>query len=60
MLRHILQTWIREPLVQFMVIGACIYGAYAVLGAPEEDVRDTTIHIDGNRIEAFISQWERR
>jgi len=58
--RHILQTWIREPLIQFMVIGACIYGTYALIGTPENDFRDTTIHVDGNRIEAFINQWERR
>ena len=47
-----------EPLVQFLLIGACIYGAYALFGAPDEDFRDTTIHVDGHRIEAFISQWE--
>jgi len=58
--RHILQIWIREPLVQFLLIGACIYGAYGLFGVPEEDVRDTTIHVDGNRIDVFISQWERR
>ncbi len=60
MFRHTLQTWLREPLVQFLLIGACIYGAYAVFGTPDEDFRDTTIHVDGNRIDAFISQWERR
>ena len=60
MVRHTLQTWIREPLVQFLLIGACIYGAYALFGTPEEDFHDTTIHVDGHRIDAFISQWERR
>jgi hypothetical protein len=49
-----------EPLVQFLLIGACIYGAYALFGAPEDDFRDTTIHVDANRIDAFISQWESR
>jgi hypothetical protein len=49
-----------EPLVQFLVIGACIYGAYALFGAPEENFRDTTIIVDSNRINAMISQWERR
>jgi hypothetical protein len=49
-----------EPLVQFLIIGACIYGAYALFGAPEEDFRDTTILVDSNRINAMISQWEKR
>jgi hypothetical protein len=43
-----------------LVIGACIYGAYALFGAPEEDFRDTTIVVDSNRINAMISQWESR
>jgi hypothetical protein len=35
-----------EPLVQFLIIGACIYGAYSLFGAPEEDFRDTRVHVD--------------
>jgi hypothetical protein len=46
--------------MQFLVIGACIYGAYALFGEPQEDFRDTTIRVDSNRINAMISQWERR
>jgi peptidyl-prolyl cis-trans isomerase C len=49
-----------EPLLQFLLIGACIYGAYALFGTPEEDFRDTRIHVDANRINGFISQWEAR
>lgn len=49
-----------EPLVQFLIIGAFIYGAYALFGTQEEDFRDTTIHVDARRINAFINQWERR
>jgi len=49
-----------EPLVQFLIIGACIYGAYALFGAPEEDFRNTTVHVDSARINAFISEWESR
>jgi len=43
-----------------LIIGACIYGAYAWFGAPEEDFRDTRVHVDSARINAFISQWESR
>ena len=49
-----------EPLIQFLIIGACIYGAYALFGAPEEDFRDTRVHVDSARINAFISGWESR
>jgi parvulin-like peptidyl-prolyl isomerase len=51
---------LKEPLIQFLILGAAIYGAYAVFGAPEEDYRDTTIIVDSNRIDSMISEWERR
>jgi hypothetical protein len=50
----------KEPLVQFLLIGACIYGADALYGAPDEDVVDRTIVVDAGRVEGFIGDWERR
>ena len=50
----------KEPLIQFLIIGAGIYGAYALFGAPEEDYRDNVILVDSNRINAMISEWESR
>ena len=50
----------KEPLIQFLIIGAAIYGAYAMFATPEEDFRDTLVHVDSNRINAFISEWEAR
>lgn len=50
----------KEPLIQFLIIGAAIYGAYALFGSPEEDYRDNIILVDSNRIDAMISQWESR
>jgi len=49
-----------EPLIQFLIIGAFIYGAYTLFGAPEEDFRDTKVLVDSARINAFISEWESR
>jgi hypothetical protein len=46
--------------VQFLIIGAMIYGAYALFGTQEEDFRNTKVHVDANRINAFISEWEAR
>ena len=51
---------IKEPLVQFLLIGACIYGAYALFGVPEEDNTDSTVLVDANRIRGFAAQWKAR
>jgi peptidyl-prolyl cis-trans isomerase C len=58
--RNKLTRLFTEPLIQFLMIGTCIYGAYALFGAPEEDFRDTTVHVDATRINGFISEWESR
>jgi hypothetical protein len=50
----------REPLAQFLLIGVCIYGAYAIFGAPDEDADERTVVVDANRIKGFIAAWERR
>ncbi len=50
----------REPLLQFLLIGACIYGAYALYGAPEEGLADRTIIVDEARIVGFVNEWESR
>lgn len=49
-----------EPLIQFLIIGTCIYGAYALFGVAQDDFRETTIRVDSNRINAMISRWEKR
>ena len=59
-MRNRLTRLAKEPLVQFLLIGACIYGADALYGAPDEDVVDRTIVVDAGRVEAFIGDWERR
>ena len=50
----------REPLIQFLFIGACIYGAYALFGTPDDDAADRTIVVDAKRIDGFIGEWQRR
>lgn len=51
---------VREPLAQFVLIGACIYGAYAMFSEPNESAGEWSIVVDENRIEGFIAAWERR
>ena len=55
-----LKGFFLEPLVQFLLMGGCIYAAFALFGAPEEDSGENQIHVDANRINAFISEWESR
>jgi len=50
----------KEPLIQFLIIGSCIYGAYALYGTPQDDGPDTTILVDEARVQGFISQWGKR
>ena len=51
---------LREPLLQFFLIGVCIYLAYVLYGTPDEDLEDRTVVVDSARIGAFISAWEPR
>jgi len=51
---------LKEPLIQFLLIGAVIYGAYGLYGAPDEDVGTRTVIVDKNRINSIISQWNGR
>lgn len=41
-------------------MGACIYAAYAMMGRKDEDPVNKTIHVDADRIDAFVSAWESR
>jgi peptidyl-prolyl cis-trans isomerase C len=51
---------LKEPLIQFLLIGACIYGAYGLFAPPEEGDLDTTVLVDVNRINGFVAQWSSR
>ena len=50
----------REPLLQFLLIGACIYAANGLFGAPQEEADSNNIVVDQVRIKSFISQWQSR
>ena len=53
---------LREPLLHFILIGATIYGAYGIYGAPEEEegMDDRRIVIDKERIDGFVALWKAR
>ena len=55
-----MKRFFKEPLVQFLLIGGCIYVAFALFGTPEVDLEENRVHVDAARIEGMISQWESR
>ena len=52
--------WIREPLVQFIVLGAAIYGAYAFLGERSEEEQERRIVITEAQITSIANGFARR
>ena len=57
---HALFRLLKEPLIQFLLIGACIYGVYDLFGAPPEEDADLTVLVDANRINGYVAQWQSR
>jgi peptidyl-prolyl cis-trans isomerase C len=55
-----LVQWLKEPLLQFLIIGAGIYGFYALYGAPEDDGGEMIVEVDANRIASFVNGWQSR
>jgi len=51
---------LKQPLAQFLVIGACIYAAYAMFGRPDEETAERTILISDERIKSLAEMWEMR
>jgi peptidyl-prolyl cis-trans isomerase C len=50
----------KEPLIQFLLIGAGIYGAYGLFGTPAELNSETEIVVSADRINGFVAQWKSR
>ena len=57
---HSITRLLKEPLIQFLLIGACIYGAYGLFAPPDESDLETTVVADANRINGFVAQWSSR
>ena len=53
-------NFFKEPLVQFLFIGACIYAAYALVGAPDDAAAEQTVYISEARIDGLSIAWEKR
>lgn len=58
-----LKRFFKEPLVQFALVGGCIYGATFLAGGKEEEpetVVEERVHVDAAQIEGMVDQWEKR
>jgi len=51
---------LKEPLAQFLLIGACIYALYALFGTPDEEEAQRTVYIGEDRIANLAAMWEKR
>ena len=54
------QTAIREPLVHFLMLGAAIYGLYALAGPDVEEEFDNRIVVSAGEIDWLRTSWEKR
>jgi hypothetical protein len=64
-LRKLLSRWTREPLIHFMIIGACVYLLYGLYGQQDQDIEelDRTLTVTAGEIawleEAWAKRWNR-
>ena len=50
-----------EPLVQFLLVGGCLYGATFLVGQEEDaPVVVNRVHVDAAQIGGMVTQWEKR
>ena len=54
-----LKKLLRDPLVHFLLIGACIYAAYGLLETESPDEYSRTVTITSGEIQALTDQWTR-
>lgn len=52
--------YLREPLIQFLAIGALIYAAYALVGTPDDEEAQRTVYISEAQIANLAAMWEKR
>ena len=52
--------FLKEPLFQLLILGACIYGGYSSLGVDEGGGDEHLIVVGEERINAFVSNWQSR
>ena len=55
-----MSKYLREPLVQFLLISALIYGAYAVWGIADDEGAQREIYIRETQVAALANSWEKR
>ncbi len=54
------QRWLREPLVHFLLLGAAVYGLYALTADSDEETAGNSIVVTGGEIEWLETSWQKR
>jgi hypothetical protein len=52
-----LKQVVREPLIQFLLIGSCIYGLYALSAGNEVNDNERVLIVSAGEIQALTDQW---
>lgn len=52
-----LKQVVREPLIQFLLIGSCIYGLYALSAGSEVNDNERVLIVSAGEIQALTDQW---
>jgi len=52
--------FIKEPVVQLVLLGGCIFAGYQYFQEEEAAVEEKQIHVESAQIQGMIMQWEKR
>lgn len=60
MTQSVLARLVREPLLHFLVLGAAIYGVYALTAPPEVETDERVLTVTSGEIGWLQASWEKR
>ena len=55
-----MKSWIREPLIHFLLIGVCLFGVYYFVNTESMAVNAERIVVSGAEIERIKSNWQKQ
>ncbi len=55
-----MKSWLKEPLIHFLLIGAFLFGLYSVLNPEEVSVADNKIIVSAGDIERMSANWAKQ
>jgi hypothetical protein len=55
-----MNSWFKEPLVHFLLIGALLFGVYSLVNPEEASVADNKIVVSAGDIERLAANWSKK